>query len=90
MKRPKWHNSMSLSTKPGAVVEFLSRNGWPGEVEHCRKLGMRRGRTYTVVRLEVYDSSSNVELAEFPGKRFNTVCFTNTRKRRAQQRSTEP
>ncbi len=68
--------TMDLDTRPGARVVFAHpTNGYSGDVHRARMLTI--GAEYTVARVSVGDSSSTVELVEFPGELFNTVQFQN-------------
>lgn len=74
---------MRLNTEAGASVAFMDcDNGWPGEAERCRELGMKDGDVFTVDFVDVGQSSSRVYLREFKGNgwrmSFNTVLFRNT------------
>jgi hypothetical protein len=68
---------MSLDTKPGDKVLFDKPNqGYEWDVE-CTKKYLVVGNQYTVERIEVGDSSSEVYFREVPDVGFNTVHFQN-------------
>jgi len=49
-------------------------NGWPHDRELAKK-HLTLGALYTVARSETWPDSSEVELVQIPGVRFNTVHF---------------
>lgn len=68
---------MDIYTEPGAKVKFVSDTaGYPFHQETAKR-HLTLGSTYTVKKMTVWDSSSEVELIEFPDVQFNTVLFAN-------------
>lgn len=67
---------MPIDAKPGTKVYFWKpNNGWPGDVELSKKLGLKRFAEYTVDHTDIYSTSTTLWLREFPGVGFNTVQF---------------
>ena len=67
--------TMNIYAPKGHKVRFaFPENGWRGDIENAEK-HLTVGAVYTVVRTEVGRSITYVELAEFPGKTFNSVQF---------------
>lgn len=60
----------------GRKVRFLNTNGWDGEAERANEY-FEEGQVLTIKEIYVGRSSSEVEFEELPGKRFNTVMFTD-------------
>lgn len=86
VRRAVSHNSrrlgrmLPLSSIPGTKVVFaFGLNGWPHDNKRAREL-LELGAVYTVKRIEVGDSTSNVYLDEIPGS-FNSVLFALPRRR---------
>lgn len=68
---------MDLDTKPGEKILFdKPHSGYEYDTEHAKK-HLVIGDTYTVERVEVADSSSEVFFKEVPDVGFNTVHFQN-------------
>jgi len=66
---------MDIHSPPGTVVQYMDRNGYPGDVDHCRKAGLRKDELYEVAEIDTHGSWSGVRLKEFSGQWFNTACF---------------
>lgn len=66
---------MDMYAKPGTRVIFTGQNGWSSEPALYQSMGLVVGSEYTVESTDVDSSSTAVYLKEFPGKRFNHVCF---------------
>lgn len=56
------------------VLYCHTEAGHAHDQQRCREY-LKPGNIYRVVNIEVHSSSSSVELADFPGVRFNTVAF---------------
>ena len=67
---------MDIYSPVGARIVFMGRNGRDAELESAKQSLVISG-TYTVARIGVGDSSSDVELLEAPGRYFNSVMFRN-------------
>lgn len=50
------------------------RNGWDYDKEYIKK-HLEIGKEYTLKSMNVGQSTSTLELKEFPNLHFNTVCF---------------
>lgn len=61
---------------PGNKVRFTGTGGYDGDLKWAKK-ELEVGKVYTIDRIEIYQSSSNVFLKERPGKGFNSVQFTD-------------
>lgn len=60
----------------GRRVVFLAEHGYDIEREIARKY-LSKGQVLTVKEIYVGRSISDVELEEYPGKKFNTVMFAD-------------
>lgn len=65
---------MNIHAKRFDKVVYLDENGYDSNREVANKF-LIKGNEYTVARTCVGQSSSTVELIEFPNKHFNTVMF---------------
>ncbi|MCY8577595.1 hypothetical protein MOD24_17255 [Bacillus haynesii] len=66
----------SNTSPKGRKVYFLNDNGYESEREFARE-HFKPNEILTVEEIYVGRSSSQVEFVEHPGKRFNTVMFTD-------------
>jgi len=67
---------MNIYTAPGHKVLFTGKGGYEIQKEYAKKF-LIEGEEYTVLKLEVGSTSSEVFLEEVPGKSFNSVHFEN-------------
>jgi hypothetical protein len=58
----------------GRAVYFSNRNGYEMDREHAARL-FKENEVLTVKEIYVGRSNSEVEFAEYPNQRFNTVMF---------------
>lgn len=65
---------MRLNAPKGQTVKFCGVNGYPHELEEASSV-LSSDKVYHVLYVNVYSSSSEVILQEFPDKIFNTVMF---------------
>lgn len=67
---------MDIYAPKGTKVQFIGcdkgQQQWGGNDAATKLVA---GETYEVESTEVHSSYTNVYLKEFPGKRFNSVCF---------------
>jgi len=65
----------------GTRVRFIGSTkdqvNWGGNDDPIQ-CGLKVGETYTVQSTEVHSQHTKVYLREFPGKRFNSVSFSDT------------
>lgn len=67
---------MDIWTPPGTKIKFDKVAGYDYDKELVSK-HLVKGQIYTVYKCDVSNWTSEVELVEFPGVHFNTVCFEN-------------
>ncbi len=65
-------NRVARGTK---VVFAFPNNGYSGDKESLKRLGLSPGAEFTVDSTEVHSWSTSLRLREFPGEVFNTVNF---------------
>ncbi|WKL00930.1 hypothetical protein Q0F98_28985 [Paenibacillus amylolyticus] len=65
--------SMNIFAPKGSKVRFVNRGGWDGEYERAAEV-LEHGKVYTIKRINVYQSSSEVFL-EGINQSFNSVFF---------------
>lgn len=65
---------MGIHAAPGTSVIYTGFNGYDSDREYAEKF-LKVGHRYTVSHIEIGGWSSDVELEEVPGKKFNTVHF---------------
>ena len=80
---------MNLTENGLSVMDIYSPRGtkvrfsWPNRgYDHHQELAnkhLKVGEVYRVESTDVHDSSSTVCLCEFPGIKFNTIMFSDTR-----------
>ena len=68
---------MDIYSPPGTRVKFLDENGYEFYKSAARKF-FSKGQTLTVKTIAVGNWMSYAEFEECPGKKFNTVMFTET------------
>lgn len=67
---------LNCYAKPGTKVKCAyPNNGYSGDREHIKKLGIDNKMIFTVDYINVYGYSSTVYFIEMPGVAFNTVNF---------------
>lgn len=72
------HGRMDIYTPAGYKVRFTHPDsGWGYDVEKAKRAGLVYGEVYTVKKMVVHRSSSEVHLEEFPDTYFNPVQFEN-------------
>ncbi|MGG4090542.1 hypothetical protein [Paenibacillus lautus] len=58
----------------GSKVRFIGHGGWAGEAEHALGI-LKKNEVYTVDRVDIYQSYTDIFLEGFEGKGFNSVLF---------------
>lgn len=77
LQHPMQNRTMSLDTKLDSKVIYMDCNGIEHDRLFYKSTGLIPEGEYTVDRLEIGRTCSYVWLKEFPGIKFNTVCFYN-------------
>ena len=68
--------TMNIYTKPGERVIFTGENGFELSLARARNL-LVVGCSYEIIRVDVGDFISTIELKGYSGEAFNTVMFRN-------------
>lgn len=67
---------LNCYAEPGTkAICAYPNNGYSGDREHIKKLGIDSKMIFTVDKINVYGYSSTVYFTELPGIAFNTVNF---------------
>lgn len=76
---------MSLLSEPGEKIVFsFPNNGYEGDRNQAKRC-LVEGQTYTIQRIEMHGSHTDVYLKELPDEEgFNSVLFSNAPKSSAQ------
>ncbi len=73
-------NTMNIYAKLGdKVMLSYPEAGWPLDQKMLTECGLVKGGVYTVYHTDVFSSSTDVYLLEFPKVRFNSVNFSDAR-----------
>ncbi len=71
-------NTMNIYAKRGdKVILSFPESGWPLDQKMLTEGGLVKDGVYTIDHTDVFSSSTNVYLLEFPGVRFNSVNFSD-------------
>ena len=77
-----------FQTPSGAKIRYLGQNGYQGDRDYAESRGCVPGTEYTLLSLQIGDSSSTVQLMEKVGH-FNSVMFENVEPITEENYSTE-